>query len=115
MKVNFCKPFKAYDGKDAEMDKEVISTDGKKVIVTEKQMINDFLALHLFNGAGLERTGKADTDNQNKYVAYKLSQKIIAAKGIIEISVEEAAIVKQVASSMNPGGYAQIVDLIEGD
>lgn len=99
MKVNFVKPFKDYKGKDIEKD-------GKK------QMINDLLAQCLFTGEGLERTGNVEKDNKNKFDAYKLCQRVIAAKGAIEIGPNEAVIIKQAASSLNAAGYAQIVELI---
>jgi len=100
MKVNFNKSFKDYKG-------EEIVKDGKK------QMINDLLAQCLFTGEGIERTGNAEKDNKNKFDAYKLCQRLITVQGAIEISSEEAVIIKQVAANLNAGGYAQIVELIE--
>ena len=39
--------------------------------------------------------------------------KISKAKGVVELTAEEAALVKQAAAVLNPGGYGQIVELIE--
>lgn len=114
MKVNFNKAFRAYNGEDATEDKEVIGKDGKKSVVKEKQMISEMVAMLLYGGQGLVRSGDTDKDNKNKFAAYKLSQRVILSKGAIEITPEEAVLIKQVASHLTAGGYGQIVELIDG-
>ena len=49
-----------------------------------------------------------------KIRAYSLSLKIYQSTGNIEISAEEALMIKEAALVLNPGGYAQIVKLIDG-
>lgn len=114
MKVNFNKAFKNYRGEDATEDVEAVSKDGKKTIEKKKQMVNDMLAAILYSGHGLVRLGDAEKDNRRKYEAYKLSLRVCSAKGAIDITPEEAIIIKEVAVSLSAGGYGQIVDLIDG-
>lgn len=113
MKVNFNKAFKNYKGEESLIDVEVLK-EGKKVIEKQPQMISDLVCRCLFSGETLERTGDASKDNANKLVAHNLCMRIFAAKGAIEISTEEATLIKQSVSSLNAGGYAQIFNLIEG-
>lgn len=113
MKVNFNKSFKNYKGEDSLVDVEILK-DGKKVVEKQPQMISDIVCRCLFSGETLERTGDASKDNANKLVAHNLCMRIYAAKGAIEIQTEEATLIKQSVSSLNAGGYSQIVNLIEG-
>lgn len=113
MKVNFNKAFKNYKGEDSLIEVEVLK-DGKKVIEKQPQMISDLVCRCLFSGETIERTGDAAKDNANKLTAHSLCMRIIRAKGAIEITTEEATLIKQSVSSLNAGGYAQIVNLIEG-
>lgn len=114
MRINFNRPFKGYDGKDAVEEKEVLGENGKKIIKEYPQMMGDLIARWLYNGHGIERTGDAEKDNRNKFNAYKLCQRIVTSSGDIEISPEEAVLIKQVASMSIAGAYAQIVELIDG-
>jgi hypothetical protein bfra3_13550 len=50
---------------------------------------------------------------KQKLASYELYCKISKAKGVVELTAEEAALVKQAAAVLNPGGYGQIVELIE--
>ena len=113
MKVNFNKSFKDYKGEEVLIEKEVLK-DGKKVIEKHPQMISEMVCRCLFSGETLERTGDVSKDNANKLTAHNLCMRIFAAKGAIEIVTEDATLIKQSVSSLNAGGYAQIVNLIEG-
>ncbi|WP_099465556.1 alkylhydroperoxidase [Parabacteroides provencensis] len=113
MKVNFNKSFKNYKGEDVLVDTEVIK-EGKKVIEQRPQMISDMVCRCLFSGETIERIGDAEKDNANKLKAHSLCMRIIAAKGAVELTTEEATLIKQAVSGLNAGGYAQIVNLIEG-
>jgi hypothetical protein len=96
MKVNFNVPFKNVKG-------EAITKDGKE------QLIKDVLAPVLFDGNWI-----SSTSPEEKRVSYDLSTRIYAAKGAIEITTEEATLIKQGAQILNAAGYAQIYNLIEG-
>lgn len=113
MKVNFNKSFKDYKGEEVLVDTEVLK-DGKKVVEKQPQMISDFVCRCLFSGESIERTGEASKDNANKLLAHSLCMRIVASKGAVEITTEEGTIIKQSVSSTNAGGYAQVVNLIEG-
>ncbi len=93
MNVNFNLSFKDFKG-------DVIVENGK-----EKRM-SEMVATLLFAGQGI-------TTNEEKLKAFSLSQKIYHATGEINIEVEEAALIKKVAESLNAGGYAQVINLIE--
>lgn len=99
MKVNFNYPFLSYNGK------EVIQ-DGKP------QLVKEVIAQILFSGEWIEKK-----ENRGKFLlmAYDLSQRIIKSTGEIEITVEEASLIKEGAEALvtSAGGYAQIVNLIE--
>jgi hypothetical protein len=96
MKVNFNKSFTNYKG-------EPITKDGKE------QLIKDVLAPVLFDGNWI-----SSTSPEEKLSAYNLSLRIFAAKGEIEITTEEATLIKKGAQILNAGGYAQVHKLIEG-
>lgn len=113
MKVNFNKSFKDYKGEEVLVDTEVLK-DGKKVVEKQPQMISDIVCRCLFSGESLERTGDVSKDNANKLSAHNLCMRIVAAKGAIEIQTEEGTLIKQSVSALNAGGYAQVVNLIEG-
>lgn len=93
MKVNFNVPFKDYKGKETE---EVISDK-----VAE--------ALYISGSKGDQ------VSNDNKYKAYKLCRRVGEAEGEVEISADEAVLIKEIcANYLVAGGYGQIVELIEG-
>lgn len=98
MKVNFNKAFRDAFGK-------VINENGNEVIM------RDQLAQILFGGQFLERSGKAD--DASKLASYRLSLKIAESEGEIDITAEEAVMVKQAASVLTAGAYGQICDLVE--
>jgi hypothetical protein len=91
MKVNFKAKVKDYKG---------IATD---------KFISDELAKALFYV-----TDKDQFNCDEKYTAYKLCGKLNAGDGEIEITVEEASLIKRVAASVFiAGGYGQVCELIE--
>lgn len=91
MKVNFNRHFKKYDGSEAP------------------EIMRDIMAQALFNmGAG------RNVESSIKFKAYMLSQKIMNATAEVEITTEEATIIKETASAiLTAGGYGQIYELIE--
>lgn len=94
MKVNFNVAFKNFDGKDVtETYQEVVHEEVNGVVkdvVKERvktQMIYRMVASILF-------VGKECKDVDEKMVSFNLSQRIYNAKGAIEITTEEAALIK---------------------
>lgn len=50
-----------------------------------------------------------------KFKAYRLSQRIIAGDGVLEMTTEEATLIKDVCGEcLTAGGYGQVYELIEG-
>lgn len=47
-------------------------------------------------------------------MAYDLSMRIYKATDEMELNIEEAAMIKEAAAFLNPGGYVQVINLIEG-
>lgn len=92
MKVNFNRKFKDYNG--SEMEGENIAMMVAKSLFTY---------------------GNAETvDADTKFRAYMLSQKIVHATGDVEITVEEASLIKEVCGkSLVAGGYGQVCEIIE--
>lgn len=93
MKINFNVPFMDYKGQPTQ------------------QIIGEEIAKALFN-AGMRNN---QIGNEDKYQAYKLCRSISEANGEVEISTEEATLVKNIcANCMTAGGYGQLYELIEG-
>ena len=90
MKVNFNKTFSTYNGEDSQ------------------QSIKDAVCKGLYAaGDGVS----AD----DKMIAYRLNLKIIPATKEVEITTEEASLIKRLCEkTLVAGAYGQIVDLIEG-
>ena len=102
MKVNLNIQLKEYDGRPAKDDK------GEPIV------IRDLVSRTLFEGKGIRRTGNPDTDDDNRFKAYRLSQRVMAADGEIDLSPEEMVLIKQAASAFQGAGvYAQIRELID--
>ena len=97
MKVNLNVPFMNYKG--LVITKKVEGTD-----VEQEQLMKDVIAPILFSGEWRDE----------RVNALSLSLKIYQSTGNIEISAEEALMIKEAALVLNPGGYAQIVKLIDG-
>lgn len=113
MKVDFNIKLKEFDGSEAFEEKKVVK-NGKTEVSYSPIIIKDLVAKALFSGGGLERTGNVETDNNNRFEAYKLSQKIIGSDKDIDLSPEEMVLVKQAASAYPSAGvYAQIVKLVD--
>lgn len=114
MQVNFNVPFKNYKGEAMQKEVETIR-DGKKVVEKQPVLIADILAQNLYSGEGIEKTGNAEKDTENKFKAYKLCHRIFSASGPVDLTAEESILVKQVsAASLTAGAYGQIVELLEG-
>ncbi|KAA6319796.1 hypothetical protein EZS27_030352 [termite gut metagenome] len=96
MKVNFNVPFKNYKG-------ETIVENGKE------QLIKDVLAPVMFNGNWI-----SSVNPEEMLKSYDLSIRIYNSDAAIDISIEEATLIKRGAQVLNAAGYAQIYKLIEG-
>ena len=106
MKVNLNVPFMNYKG--LVITKKVEGTD-----VEQEQLMKDVIAPILFSGEWRDERVNALSGDE-KIRAYSLSLKIYQSTGNIEISAEEALMIKEAALVLNTGGYAQIVKLIDG-
>ena len=99
MKVNFNTPFVNYKG-------EPIMENGKE------KLVKDVVAVTLFEGYWQMRLPNVPAEEKLK--ASNLSNKIYESSGEIEITVEDAVMIKDaVLPALNPGGYAQVVKLVE--
>ncbi len=59
---------------------------------------------------------KPGATRDNKYLAYKLCNRILATPSEVELTTEEATLIKDVCGEMlTAGGYGQVVDLIENN
>ncbi|MCC8175536.1 MAG: hypothetical protein LIO91_03790 [Bacteroidales bacterium] len=91
MKINFDKRFKTFSGKDTS-DK-----------------MSDLVCQCLFSYGQ-----KPGATPDSKYTAYKLCNRIMATPAEVELTTEEASLVKDVCGAMlTAGGYGQVYDLIE--
>ena len=102
MKLNLHVPFKAWNGE------EIKERKGEE---EKAKMIDETVSLLLFSGDFIRPS--SDAEMVAKLASYELYCKISKAKGVVELTAEEAALVKQAAAVLNPGGYGQIVELIE--
>jgi hypothetical protein len=94
MKVDFNKKFKDFKGNELS------------------ESVADKVAEALFS-AGMTR--EFPIKNEDKFRAYKLSQKIINAPGPVEISAEDVTLIKDVVSNfLTAGAYGQVEELVEG-
>ena len=98
MKVNLNKPFSDADGKPVKVG-------------DQEQMICDRLGFTLFNMVDIN--GKQATPEQ-KYMAYCILRKIKQNPSEVELSTEEATMLKTIAAeTLSAGAYGQIYDIIE--
>ena len=104
MKLNLHVPFKAWNGE------EIKERKGEE---EKAKMIDETVSLLLFSGDFIRPSSDAEMVAKQKRASYELYCKISKAKGVVELTAEEAALVKQAAAVLNPGGYGQIVELIE--
>ncbi|MDR2146849.1 MAG: hypothetical protein LBE91_10370 [Tannerella sp.] len=69
----------------------------------------DTVSKGLFMGRGV-----SVVDANEKYLAYKLSTKLIAGKGETELSDAEVELIRKVAAAIcTPGAYGQVVDYLD--
>ncbi len=66
------------------------------------------------NGTGIRPSGNQQTDADKKLRAYRLCIQIMDADGEIDITAEDAVLIKEAVSGLTPGCYSQVVKLIEG-
>mgnify|MGYP000562123742 CR=1 FL=1 len=93
------------------LERYTIEVDGTDAV--QEQLMKDVIAPILFSGEWRDERVNALSGDE-KIRAYSLSLKIYQSTGDIEISAEEALMIKEAALILNPGGYAQIVKLIDG-
>lgn len=94
MKVNFNQKFKDFRGNELN------------------DCIADRVAEALFS-AGM--SSDLPIKREDKFRAYKLSQKIISSDNIIELSSEDVSLIKEITSNfLTAGAYGQVEELIEG-
>lgn len=79
----------------------------------EKRMIDETVCLSLFSGSFLRPSNDPDENIKNKLDAHRLCMKISHAQGEVDLTSEECTLVKKAASTLNPGGFGQVYDLIE--
>lgn len=97
MKVNFNRSFTDYKG-------NAMYVDGKPLIMSEE------VSRELFQLGRSERRSAED-----KYMAYKLCNRISSASGEVELTAEEGAFIVNVcAGALTAGAYGQVKDLIDG-
>ena len=93
MRVNFKKKFKNFKGEDVD------------------QYICDVVAESLFN-AGVSEQLKVD--DADKFKAYAISQKLIVGDGVVDITTEEATLIKDLCMHcLTAGAYGQLYEIIE--
>lgn len=100
MKVNFYDCFKDFDGQPLHIN-------------GEPQLVSRIVAQCLFNGTGIRPSGNQQTDADKKLRAYRLCMQIMDAAGEIDITAEDAVLIKEAVSGLTPGCYSQVVQLIE--
>lgn len=101
MRVNFYDCFKDFDGQPLHIN-------------GEPQLVSRIVAQCLFNGTGIRPSGNQQTDADKKLRAYRLCMQIMDAVGEIDITAEDAVLIKEAVSGLTPGCYSQVVKLIEG-
>lgn len=106
MKVNFKIPFADCFG-NTVMRK---TWEGGKE-ADEPVMVWHELAVQLFNAS---TSGQAPLDAAQKYMAYTLSRRIAASPDAVDLTPEEAALLKMLSStSFSAGAYGQIADILD--
>lgn len=113
MKVDFNVALKDSRKNDTYNTIEVIEK-GVKVEKLEKVLLRDLIAHSLYAGTSLEYANDPDKDRAIKLKAYRLSEKISASEGPINITCEEVVLIRQAANGYQAAGtYAQIMNLVE--
>lgn len=102
MKVNFDRPFVDCFGKEVVNEKT-----GKGTNIAES------LCMVIFN---LNSMGGVPLPPEKKYDLHKISRKIAACPGEVEISTEEGTLLKEIAAeAYSCGAYGQVADIIENN
>lgn len=101
MKVKFYDSFKDFAGQPLRINGET-------------QIVGCIVAQCLFNGTGIRPSGNQQTDADKKLRAYRLCMQIMDAAEEIDITAEDAVLIKEAVSGLTPGCYSQVVKLIEG-
>lgn len=102
MKLNFDKTFTDCFGNEVVNEKT-----GKATNIAES------LCMVIFN---LNSVGGVPLPPAKKYDLHKISRKIAAEPGAVEISTEEGTLLKEVAAeAYSCGAYGQVVDIIENN
>lgn len=101
MKVNFNVYFKDFDGSVLLIDKK-------------PQCMGVIVSQCLFNGTGFRPSGNIQTDNEKKLHAYSLCMRIMGSDADVDLTSEDAVLIKEAATGLTPGCYSQIVKQIEG-
>lgn len=116
MKVNFNQAFKNFDGSDIQetyeaIEKEIVN--GKEIEVTKNKLRPKLVSTTV---ASILFLGKDCSNAEEKMIAFSLSQRIYYAKEAVDITAEEASLIKRlIADSLVAGAYAQIANLVEGN
>lgn len=99
MRINFNQPFNDFKGNE-------VKVNGKPVL------ISDEIGKILFN---LGMNGNTPLNADEKYMAYKLCNRLNTSD-IMELTSEESAfIVKACGEHLTAGAYGQLRDLIENN
>ena len=101
MKVNFNTYFKDFDG-------------GELLINDKPQSIGRIVAQCLFNGTGINPTGNLQVDNEKKLQSHNLCMRIMGSTAEVDITLEDAVLIKEAVGGLTPGCFSQIIKLIEG-
>ena len=97
MKVNLNQSFKDFKGNEVKVNGQAV-------------LISDEVGKILFN---MGTSGNTPLSSDEKYMAYKLCNKLCRS-GQIDLSTEEAAfIIKACGEQLTAGAYGQVRDLIE--
>ncbi len=102
MKLNFNKNFTDCFGKDVINEQTGKATN-----------IGESLCMVIFN---LNSVGGVPLPPDKKYDLHKISQKIAGNPGEVELTIEEVALLKEVAAeAYSCGAYGQVADIIENN
>ena len=109
MKVNLKRDFVDCFGE--QLKQKVVDPKSKDGIKEEVLTVWKVVASKLYNLSTLYGVGLKP---EVKYNAYQLCNRIIATPEAVELSVEEASFIKEVAGEqLSAGAYGLVVDLIE--
>ena len=99
MKLNLHVPFKAWNGE------EIKERKGEE---EKAKMIDETVSLLLFSGDFIRPSSDAEMVAKQKLASYELYCKISKAKGVVELTAEEACIwLSRPLRVLQSGGYGQ--------